>query len=141
MELKEFSQMMVAISLKLDQMMGTSGVSGASSEGGSGIPTKPRTGSNSGMYNSQMRFSKLNFPTFKGENPSCWVYKCERFFKYNGVEESDMLVPDSVLDRRVVKRSNRPYVQWLVQWSNSFPENATWEDAFKIQEKFPLFKP
>ncbi|KAH9762794.1 hypothetical protein KPL70_000939 [Citrus sinensis] len=51
------------------------------------------------------------------------------------------LVPDSVLDRRVVQRSNRPCVQWLVQWSNSFPEDATWEDAVKIQEKFPLFKP
>ncbi|KAH9699109.1 hypothetical protein KPL71_024219 [Citrus sinensis] len=91
MELKEFSQMMAAISLKLDQMMGTSGASGTRSEGGSSISTKPRTGSNSGMYNSQMRFSKLNFPTFEGENPSGWVYKCERFFKYNGVEESDMV--------------------------------------------------
>ncbi|XP_052292019.1 uncharacterized protein LOC127900817 [Citrus sinensis] len=78
-ELKEFSQMMIAISLKLDQMMGTSGASGS------------RTESNSGMYNSQMRFSKLNFPTFERENPSGWVYKCERFFKYNGVEESDMV--------------------------------------------------
>ncbi|KAH9692146.1 hypothetical protein KPL70_016314 [Citrus sinensis] len=91
MELKEFSQMMAAISLKLDQMMGTSGASGTRSEGGSSIPTKPRTGSNPGMYNLQMRFSKLNFPTFEGENPSGWVYKCERFFKYNGVEESDMV--------------------------------------------------
>ncbi|KAH9699108.1 hypothetical protein KPL71_024219 [Citrus sinensis] len=60
MELKEFSQMMAAISLKLDQMMGTSGASGTRSEGGS-------------------------------KNPSGWVYKCERFFKYNGVEESDMV--------------------------------------------------
>ncbi|KAK9211752.1 hypothetical protein WN943_001129 [Citrus x changshan-huyou] len=91
MELKEFSQMMAEISLKLDQMMGTSGASGTRSEGGSSIPIKPRTGSNPGMYNSQMRFSKLNFPTFEGENPSGWVYKCERFFKYNGVEESDMV--------------------------------------------------
>lgn len=47
----------------------------------------------------------------------------------------------SILDRRVVKRNNRPVVQWLVHWSNSFPDEATWEDAFKIQEKFPLFKP
>ena len=46
---------------------------------------------NSGTYNSQLRFSKLNFPTFKGENPSGWVYKCERFFKYNRQEESDMV--------------------------------------------------
>ena len=91
MELKEFSQMMAAISLKLDQMMGTSGASGTRSEGGSSIPIKPRTGSNPGMYNSQMRFSKLNFPTFEGENPSGWVYKCERFFKYNGLEEFDMV--------------------------------------------------
>ena len=31
--------------------------------------------------------------------------------------------------------------QWLVQWSNSFLEDATWEDAFKLQQKFPLFQP
>ena len=33
----------------------------------------------------------MNFPTFKGENPSGWVYKCERFVKYNGLEEFDMV--------------------------------------------------
>ena len=72
-------------------MMGTSGASGTILEGGSTIPTKPKTGSNSSMYNSQMRFSKLTFPTFERENPNGWVYKCERFFKFNSVEEFDMV--------------------------------------------------
>lgn len=51
------------------------------------------------------------------------------------------LMPIFVLDRRVVKRNNHMLVQWLANWSNSFLGDATWEDAFKIQEKFPLFKP
>ena len=44
-----------------------------------------------------------------------------------------------VLDRRVVKPNNHPVTQWLVQWSNSSLEDATWEVAFKLQQKFPLF--
>lgn len=72
-------------------MMGTSGASRTLLEVRSSISTRPKTRVNSGMYNSQTRFSKLNIPTFEGENPSRWVYKCERFFKYNRVEESDML--------------------------------------------------
>ena len=51
------------------------------------------------------------------------------------------LEPTSVLDRRVVLRNNHPVTQWLVQWSNSFMEDAMWEDAFKLQQKFPLFQP
>ena len=51
------------------------------------------------------------------------------------------LEPTSVLDRRVVLRNNHPVTQWLVRWSNSFMEDAMWEDAFKLQQKFPLFQP
>lgn len=50
------------------------------------------------------------------------------------------LEPISVLDRRVVKKNNRPVVQWLIHWSNSFPEDATWENASQIEQKFPEFQ-
>ena len=33
----------------------------------------------------QTKFSKLNFPNFEGENPCGWIYKCDRFFKINGI--------------------------------------------------------
>ena len=37
----------------------------------------------------QSRFSKLNFPKFEGENPSGWIYKCDKFFKINRVEDQE----------------------------------------------------
>ena len=37
--------------------------------------------------------------------------------------------PIDVVDRRVIKRANKPVVQWLIQWANAAPEDATWEDA------------
>ena len=37
----------------------------------------------------QTRFSKLNFPNFESENPSGWIYKCDKFFKINGIEDQE----------------------------------------------------
>ena len=37
----------------------------------------------------QTKFSKLNFPTFEYENPSGWIYKCDRFFKINGIGDHE----------------------------------------------------
>lgn len=42
----------------------------------------------------------------------------------------------AILDRRMVKRYNRPATQMLVHSSNSFPEDATWEDLYKLQQCF-----
>ena len=60
---------------------------GASTEAGGVIPAKPRTGFAPGTMHTETKFSRLNFPTFDGENSIGLVYKCERFFKYNEVQE------------------------------------------------------
>ncbi|GFS46186.1 hypothetical protein Acr_00g0100660 [Actinidia rufa] len=49
--------------------------------------------------------------------------------------------PVAVLDRRMVKRNNEAVVQWLVQWSRTFPEDATWIDYDEFHSKFPDFQP
>ena len=51
------------------------------------------------------------------------------------------LKPLALLERRTVKINNMPIVQWLIHWTNSFPEDATWEDAYIIRQKFLEFKP
>ncbi|KAF7151067.1 hypothetical protein RHSIM_Rhsim02G0189700 [Rhododendron simsii] len=57
-------------------------------------------------------------------------------------EEGNMQIePVAVLERKMVKRNNRVVVQWLVQWSRSFPEDATWIDYEEFLSKFPNFQP
>uniref|UniRef100_A0A0A8YL28 Chromo domain-containing protein n=1 Tax=Arundo donax TaxID=35708 RepID=A0A0A8YL28_ARUDO len=46
-----------------------------------------------------------------------------------------------VLERRMIPRNNDPVIQWLVQWVNLPPFEATWEDANFIQTVFPNFNP
>jgi hypothetical protein len=47
--------------------------------------------------------------------------------------------PDMVIQVRQIPRNNAPVVQWLVQWQNLSPEEATWEDADSIKHAFPEF--
>lgn len=54
---------------------------------------------------------------------------------------STFIEPIQILERRLVKRGNQPATQVLVHWSNSFPEDATWEFLHDVQERFPQFKP
>ncbi|KAL5783145.1 hypothetical protein ACOSP7_008174 [Xanthoceras sorbifolium] len=49
--------------------------------------------------------------------------------------------PVAILDRKMVKKNNRAVVQYLIQWSTSSPEDATWEDATMIRRSFPTFDP
>lgn len=49
--------------------------------------------------------------------------------------------PNAVLARRVIPRKNEPVTQWLVQWENMTPEDATWEDVTFVQNTFPNFRP
>ncbi|XP_075088298.1 uncharacterized protein LOC142170316 [Nicotiana tabacum] len=49
--------------------------------------------------------------------------------------------PISILERRMIKKGNRAVVQWLVQWANLPPEEATWEDPAFIHFQFPGFNP
>lgn len=47
----------------------------------------------------------------------------------------------AILDRKLVNRHNRPHTLVLVQWSNSFPEDATCESWSELHQRFPHFQP
>lgn len=47
--------------------------------------------------------------------------------------------PVLVLEIRQIPRNNVAVVQWLVQWENLPPEDASWEDADFIKHTFPGF--
>lgn len=49
--------------------------------------------------------------------------------------------PIAVLDRKMIKCNNKAVVQWLVQWSRSFLEDATWIDYEEFVSRFPTFQP
>lgn len=48
-------------------------------------------------------------------------------------------IPVAILDRQLVKRFNRAGVKVLVQWSDSIPEEATWEFYDVLQAQYPEF--
>lgn len=46
-----------------------------------------------------------------------------------------------VLETRQIPPNNLPVIQWLVQWENLPPDDASWEDADFMKKTFPaLFK-
>lgn len=47
--------------------------------------------------------------------------------------------PAEALQVKQVPRHNLPVVQWLIQWDNLSPDEATWEDADFIKYAFPEF--
>lgn len=49
--------------------------------------------------------------------------------------------PVRVVDRRIVKRGNQAVTEVLVEWVDSFPEDATWEVLSLLQAKYPQFYP
>ncbi|GMI68863.1 hypothetical protein HRI_000555600 [Hibiscus trionum] len=49
--------------------------------------------------------------------------------------------PVRIIDRRVGRRENRAVTEVLVEWFNTFPEDATWEILYQLQQQFPNFNP
>ncbi|XP_073362615.1 uncharacterized protein [Aegilops tauschii subsp. strangulata] len=47
------------------------------------------------------------------------------------------VVPEEILDRRLVKKGNASHLQILVKWSKMPAASATWEDYEVIKERFP----
>ena len=45
----------------------------------------------------------------------------------------------TILERKLMKKGNVAVVAGLIQWSNSFPEDATWEELTELQLQFPDF--
>nr|TKR65655.1 hypothetical protein D5086_0000319880 [Populus alba] len=41
--------------------------------------------------------------------------------------------PVTILERKLMKKGNIAMVAGLIQWSNSFPEDATWEELTEFQ--------
>lgn len=52
-----------------------------------------------------------------------------------GNEGKFLVYPVNVLQTRSIKKNNAPWIQWLVQWLNSSPE-----DAAAIVEQYPDFQ-
>jgi hypothetical protein len=49
------------------------------------------------------------------------------------------IIPQAVLDRRMVKRGNQTTTQVLLHWKGLAPSDATWEFADDIRCRFPEF--
>lgn len=54
------------------------------------------------------RYAKIDFPKFFGDDPNGWVYKCERFFEYNSVDNNNKV-------RLAVLHLEDKAIQWY-QW-------------------------
>ncbi|KAK4391075.1 hypothetical protein Sango_2170800 [Sesamum angolense] len=52
-----------------------------------------------------------------------------------------ILKPETVLDRCLVKRNNKPITQVLVKWYNAPSEESSWENLYDLQARFPNFSP
>ncbi|RVW97424.1 Transposon Ty3-G Gag-Pol polyprotein [Vitis vinifera] len=52
---------------------------------------------------------------------------------------STTLLPQAILDRRLVKRHNVPAVQLLIHWVDKSPADASWEFADDLKRRFPAF--
>nr|CAN62821.1 hypothetical protein VITISV_013041 [Vitis vinifera] len=52
---------------------------------------------------------------------------------------STTLLPQAILNRRLVKRHNVPTVQLLIHWVDKSPADASWEFADDLKRRFPAF--
>lgn len=48
------------------------------------------------------------------------------------------LVPEEILDRRLVKKGNASLAQVLIRWTGLPASSATWEDYDTVRQRFPL---
>ena len=40
----------------------------------------------------QTQFSRVDFPQFNGENPTGWIYKAEKFFRYQSTADNEKVL-------------------------------------------------
>ncbi|GMJ07956.1 hypothetical protein HRI_004464800 [Hibiscus trionum] len=93
---------------------------------------------------------KLQLPVGSKVHPTFHVSQLKKHIG-SAIVQSDLPVlgpdgtiikePVKILDRRMVKRGNRAVTEVLVEWTNSFPEDATWELYHKLKLDFPHFDP
>lgn len=91
-DIGEIKEMMAAITLKYDKMAGhlygKKNSEWAKEESGEGDGSSSRQPAGFGQQITGIgtRYTRLDFPRFNGEDPTGWLYKCERFFDFNSVE-------------------------------------------------------
>jgi hypothetical protein len=51
--------------------------------------------------------------------------------------EEVVLVPESILERHLVKKGNVTIVQLLIKWSKLSVDMSAWEDYYVLRAKFP----
>ncbi|WVZ85793.1 hypothetical protein U9M48_032667 [Paspalum notatum var. saurae] len=49
----------------------------------------------------------------------------------------EVVIPEVILDRRLVKKGNQAVTQVLIKWTNLPTSSATWEDYNVVKERFP----
>ncbi|KAK9750810.1 hypothetical protein RND81_02G223500 [Saponaria officinalis] len=54
-----------------------------------------------------------------------------------GVSTENVIRPEAILERRVIKRQNQAAIQYLVQWEGFPAHDATWEFANVLEQQFP----
>lgn len=89
---------------------------------------------------------KLQFPEHVKIHPVFHVSQLKKHIGSRAMPSPDLPMvhedgtiktePATVLEVRQVPRNNMPVVQWLIQWENLAPDDATWEDDF-IKYTFP----
>uniref|UniRef100_A0A453D8N5 Uncharacterized protein n=1 Tax=Aegilops tauschii subsp. strangulata TaxID=200361 RepID=A0A453D8N5_AEGTS len=47
------------------------------------------------------------------------------------------IIPEAVLDRRLVKKGNNSHLQVLIKWDTVPPSSATWEDYDVLKARYP----
>lgn len=67
----------------------------------------------------QPRFTKIDFPKFQGADPSGWVYKCERFFEFNQIEETQKV-------KLAAMHLDEKALQWF-QWFEKAQTLLNWK--------------
>lgn len=77
----------------------------------------------------QTRYTKIDFPRFSGEDPAGWIYKCERFFEFNQIEDDQKI-------RLAVVHLDDKAIQWY-QWFEKTQTTMSWKEfTFGLRVRF-----
>lgn len=122
--IKELKELILAMSMKYDQMANK--MSHPDREEDSQSQHNNHSFSSNSV---QTRYTKIEFPRFHGEDPSGWLYKCERFFEFNAIDETQRV-------KLAVMHLDEKGIQWY-QWFEKTHNSVTWKDfEFGLRVRF-----
>ena len=93
---------------------------------------------------------KLDLPSESKVHPVFHVSQLKKHIGHHPVQSQLPLLdvdgviskePIAILDRRIGKKRGHAVTEVLIQWSNCFPKDGTWESLFELQRQFPSFNP